>query len=686
MPVIRQDIATWLWRLLPGNPIFLRVLYAGGRRIRHLWIRLGYLGVLFLVMFIAMFGSSTGGALDDLAKGSTQVFRFISIVQLAMICFLAPVFMAAAITQEKDSQTYNILLSTPLSNAQIVLGSLLSRLFFVMVLLLAGVPILCVTMIYGGVTLRQILLSTGIAATSAVLTGSLAIAISAARVGTRKTIFSFYLTIALYLLAVGGMGYPRAFRRPAETLRYLERNRAVEEWVTAGNTRPPAFKMERLLTLEPEKMDIIALRGIVTDPGAAETLLDKLRQADDVAAERLDTNLTFFGCPGAPLNTDGVRMSWLAPFHPLLALQVALNEVEAPPAATGLGWPMDYFLSKPYYGYMTLTLLTAMSVVVFSMIYVRRGAREGETGRLGWALGQLLQRLGLQAKRRKPRRVWQNPVAWREARTRASFAGRGALRYILVVLGLTCGAVLLISYVGGWGWFDPSELRLWLSGLIVIEFALILLMAANSAATAITREREANTMELLLCTPLTSGYIIYGKLRGLVSFLFPLILVPAVCLLGFAVYDLALGHERPIVWIESGFELVLLLVVYSSFACMLGLQMSLRFRRTVQAVLSSVAILMAVSFALGACGYGLIEVSEVFGAFIAPFTPFTAVSAIVNPAWMLSRKAPDADLTQIRMLVPIGVCTAAVFYTLVVVGMYRGMIRNFDMTLRKQSA
>ena len=49
---------------------------------------------------------------------------------------MSPIFTAGAITQEKDSQTYDILLSTPLTNGQIVLGSLLSRLFFVISLLL----------------------------------------------------------------------------------------------------------------------------------------------------------------------------------------------------------------------------------------------------------------------------------------------------------------------------------------------------------------------------------------------------------------------------------------------------------------------------------------------------------------------------------------------------------------------
>ena len=61
-------------------------------------------------------------------------------------------------------------------------------------------------MVYGGVTASQIVESFMIAAGTAVLTGSLAIAISMIRVGTRRTILSFYLMIGLYLLAVYFLG------------------------------------------------------------------------------------------------------------------------------------------------------------------------------------------------------------------------------------------------------------------------------------------------------------------------------------------------------------------------------------------------------------------------------------------------------------------------------------------------
>src|SRR5688572_24038156 len=193
----------YFWRLIPANPILLRVVEAAGRRRRDLFIRCGYLGLLIFLVIFSLVSTGTGGAtLGDLAKMSAQIFQNMSYLQLGLVALLAPIFTAGAITQEKDSQTYDILLSTPLTNGQIVLGSLLSRLFFVIALLISGIPIFSITQIFGGVSIASIVKSFGIAAATAFVTGALAMAIAVFKVGTRRTIFSFYLFVVIYLVGV----------------------------------------------------------------------------------------------------------------------------------------------------------------------------------------------------------------------------------------------------------------------------------------------------------------------------------------------------------------------------------------------------------------------------------------------------------------------------------------------------
>src|SRR5271170_580962 len=196
-------IADYLWRLVPGNPILRRVVENAGKKRRDMVIRCAYLGLLVAIVLYTL--SSSGddfGDLAALARESTRLFQQMSYLQLGLVALLSPVFTAGAITQERDSQTYDILLATPLTNGQIVLGSLLSRVFFVVALLVSGIPIFAVTQIFGGVAISSIVYSFLIAASTALVTGAMAMAIATFKIGTRRTIFSFYLFIMIYL--VGG--------------------------------------------------------------------------------------------------------------------------------------------------------------------------------------------------------------------------------------------------------------------------------------------------------------------------------------------------------------------------------------------------------------------------------------------------------------------------------------------------
>src|SRR5207248_3816630 len=82
-----------------------------------------------------------------------------------------------------------------------------------------------------------------------------------------------------------------------------------------------------------------------------------------------------------------------------------------------------------------------------------------------------------------------------------------------------------------------EQARQFLLGAVMVEVAVILLIVTNAAASTVTREKEDGTLDLLLSTPITSRYYIWGKLRGLVSFVMPLVAVPVASILLFIVYD-----------------------------------------------------------------------------------------------------------------------------------------------------
>jgi ABC-type transport system involved in multi-copper enzyme maturation permease subunit len=599
-----SHLGLWFWHLLPANPILVRVVHGGSRRPRHLWLRVGYLAVLLAVVVLSLIGFTSGqsSSLTDLAKGASQTFKFASMVQLALICFLAPVFTASAITQERDAQTFNILITTPLTNAQIVFGSLLSRLYFLVLLLLSGLPIFLMTMIYGGVTSSQVLRSFAISGSTAVLTGALAIAVAMIRVGTRRTIFSFYLLIFLYLLVIQAAGSWSG------------------TWVDAAPTDP----------------------------------------------------------------STGQKMSWLAPLHPFLALSVALNVVPAPDASLLADYPgfMRFALANPPRAYVVWTLMVALLLTCGSIAFVRRGSKLGETTLVSGLLGRLLPRRGGE-RRRPPRNVWSNPVAWREAKTKA--AGGGWLRWVILAGGVLGSLLLFSSYRDRPA--AAGEFRFWLATLISAQLGLALLIAANTAATSMTKEKEARTMDLLLTTMLTSRYILWGKLRGLVSFCAPLIAGPVFILLLFGLHDIVRPGAALGVWIDTSVELGLLMLAFTGFACVLSLKISLTSKTNMAAVMTSIGVLIVLCGIVSAIGEGIVTASggEV-GAFFAPFTPWTAVYRLIDPAslyetpreFLLAGSAP-------RVAAVIGSALSTMVYVIIVYQVYIGLVRNFDRIVRRQS-
>jgi len=608
-----RDIGLWLWRLLPANPIMVRVVSAGGKRIRHFWARCLYLGVLFVVMIAVGGGLLTANAsLATLAKQSTNSFMAVSLAQLFLMAFIAPVFTAGAITQEKDANTFHILLTTPLTNAQIVLGSLMSRLYFVWVLLLSGLPIFCITMIYGGVTTAEILQSFGLAACTGLVTGSLAIMISMLRIGTRRTIFTFFLGVAVYMLAVGAYGYS-----------------------------------------------------------------------------------SFGWLSEATVGTSGRAMSWVAPLHPFLALWVVTGQTPAPPPSDVLhyGWPWWWLLAHPQYGYIVLTTLASTLMVLISLIFVRRGAKQGETTVWTRVRDVFARQRNGEGLRHKPRRVWRNPIAWREAATRASAGGRSTLRWVFAGAGLVAGIVLLIAYEGNW-WSVPANkladtVRTWLTVLIWIELAVILLVVTNTAATALTREKESQTMELLLSTPLTSRYIVAGMLQGLVRFVVPVIAVPTLTLVLFVVADAFRASGQPAVApLEAALIAPLLMVAFAALAAMVGLQFSLLSKKTVQAVMISTAIVMGAAGLLWGCGVVTGEAGPYVAGIVQPFTPFPAIQALIDPARLFEAgSTPTSDeVATVRVARVIASLIAMAVYAGVTYSLYKSMVRGFDMTVRRQSA
>ncbi len=628
----------WLWTLLPGNPIVMRIVQGGSRRQRHQWVRMGYLGGLIAIVLVTLLAGSGLEAqvsLNELAKKGAGVFEIIAKGQVILVCLLAPLFMAGAIGQEQAGKTYDILLTTPLSNLQIVLGSLAGRLFFILVLLASGLPLFSVLLIFGGVPVGSVFVSFAVAALTALVVGAMAVMLSVLRAGGRKAVFLFVIAVAAYLVC--------------------------------------SYSVDRLL-----------LRG------------------------------------GSGL-TATHSTTWLTPLHPMLVLESSLStENYRPPSPEVLGaYPgyLRFYLGRPLATFAVLCGVIGGGLILCSAVMVRR-VGEGSAGLVRWSWLRRRLRLGVgggQERRRAARGVWANPIAWREASTRGNRVGGILARWGFTAVGVAAGALLLGLYHfealpalpgGPTGTLKPYEtFGRFLAILLIIELVVVTLVAVYMSAGCVSREREDGTLDLILTTPVTPRQYIWGKLRGLVSFLIVLLAVPVVTLVMVSVYSvigsllgweaatvsrvvvlrggLMVKREAPLLLIETPLLLAAVIVPFLALSVMVGMSWSLKSKGVLGAVVPAVGIIGAVVMVTGLCGLNASQNLPWIGPVLNGFSPVTNLIMLLDPWANVKDFAEDPVLGRVSMAV--AAVIAGSFYGFIVYSMQVAMVKGFDHTVRRLS-
>ena len=602
-------IVRWILRLGPTNPICVRLVQGGSRRTRHMYVRTAYLAVLIAVLLWSLLLLAGRDSLSyrDLAEAGATSFQYVAYLQIALICILAPVFMAGAIAQEANPRTWEILLTTPLSSLQIVLGNLFGRLFFVAALLFSSLPLFAITQYFGGVPGSSIVASYAIALCAALLVGSVAIALSVSRTAGRRAVFAFYVSVISFLGATW----------------------ALDLWLRLG-------------------------AGGVT---------------------------------------------WLTPLNPFLALEALLNPTTYPrrdaTLLAGDPWVVRAWLGAPVTSWCVVSALLSVTLLGTCSITARRAGASG--GGVNWLRSVF--RLGARGSRERPaRHVWLNPIAWREATARGATLPKLVARWAFLGAGALWGIGLIAAHYGGMG---DRAFRFALLATVWIELAIITLIAINMSSTAVSREREDGTLDLLLTTPIDAKMYLGGKLRGVISYLAPLLGVPVGTMALAGLYTFVMGAgdgggatvssmvgagrmvDVPLVLPEAVLLAPLSAAPFIAFVVMIGLAWSVRSKGTIGSVVAAVGIVGAVSGVLGLCAWQAGGTLEILGPMLAGLSPATALFAMTDVGVGAEATIDTHGLETARLTLGAGVALGAIFYSVVVYAMRSSMIRRFDQTVRR---
>jgi len=420
--------------------------------------------------------------------------------------------------------------------------------------------------------------------------------------------------------------------------------------------------------------------------------------------------------------SGGTGVTWLTGLNPFLALRALLSPANYPRADAGsFAGLKALFLERPVTAWCVTS--SALSVVLMgaSMLTVRAGGLHtmGQ-GRAGVPWYRKVMGLGAEgAEHRPPRAVWANPIAWREAAARNATFGRILARWSFIAFGVLLGLAVIVLFD-----IDKMSLdtyRFTLKSLVWTETAVITLVAINMAATAVSREREDGTLDLILTTPITPAMYLTGKLRGLIAYLLPMIAVPCVTLLFAGLHAATGGLGRaggagqiamfennelrtmhwtgdpttltriqqivhvPAVLPEAGLVAALVLVPFLAFCVMVGLSWSLKSKGTLGSVVGTVGVVAVVAGTIGLCAWQSADGMPMVGPALAALSPASVLSATITPFESMSTTVSSAPsgLATARLSLAIGAVVSAAVYLAVVYGIHASMVRGFDFTVRK---
>ena len=143
-------------------------------------------------------GGSTGTALS--AQIGHGIFSGLLLIETLLILVLAPAFTAGAISMEREKQTLDLLVTTPLSTLGMVLGKLISALGYVFLLILASIPLASLVFAFGGVGPEDLVRGYAILFSVAFGMGAIGLFISAlVRRTQTATVITFVVVLALTL-------------------------------------------------------------------------------------------------------------------------------------------------------------------------------------------------------------------------------------------------------------------------------------------------------------------------------------------------------------------------------------------------------------------------------------------------------------------------------------------------------
>ena len=463
------------------GPVFTREAAVVPRRKRHFMTRGVYAFALLLLIFTAwlvLTGTQRILNIGDMARFGAALFQILAPLQLALMLFLAAIQSASNVAIEKDRETLILLLMSRLSNSELVLGKLFASLLSIGAMLITSLPIFMLIVLFGGTSFMQVGWSFAVTGSAVIAAGSLGATVAFWREKTFQALALVLLAIVFWI--------------------------GLFEGLVLVPTHVFNFDFRLFAAFSPFRAIIAASHPTVTETWATE-VLPFLVVATLVAVALCGLSIA--------------RVRRWNPSRDVRPGQAPSQQDAGVDMFTGKVIGVEDEVSQSSTANQALA---ALQPATTSRSTGKQAVADGEKLRSGHVDDRA------RTANRKSRRVWDNPILWRETRTWAY--GKKILfiraAYWLLAL-IVFAAVYSVNASGIDIGQSGSGINIPLVAKPIAPFLFVSIVMVNAlAVTSITTERDGRALDLLMVTDLSPKEFLFGKIFGVMAIAADMVLLP----------------------------------------------------------------------------------------------------------------------------------------------------------------
>ncbi len=135
------------------NPIMKKEMMVGSRSIKMSFAIMGINAFLAMIVLLVMFANSMTGVMSGYDYSSlSYLFPILGCVECGLLSLIVPIITSGSISGERERQTLDIMLTTPVSPFSIAVGKLGSAMMVVMMYMITSIPVMAISFVLGGMS------------------------------------------------------------------------------------------------------------------------------------------------------------------------------------------------------------------------------------------------------------------------------------------------------------------------------------------------------------------------------------------------------------------------------------------------------------------------------------------------------------------------------------------------------